>query len=57
MHWICTVCKDTTTIPYQDTFYKEGMIFEQCDSESYSHPMHRLSASETRSGDFNRLKD
>ena len=44
-------------IPYQDALVRyEWMLFEQCDSESYSHPMHRLSASETRSGDFNRLK-
>jgi len=34
-------------IPYQDTLsMKEEIVFEQCDSESYTHPIHRSSASE-----------
>ena len=49
MHMDLYSCKDTMIIPYQDTLSKKkGCSSSKCDSESYLHPMHRLSASETR---------
>ncbi|KAB0630626.1 hypothetical protein F7R25_37485 [Burkholderia stagnalis] len=57
MHWICTVCKGTTIIPYQDALSDMNGCSSSNVTVKVTHIQCTVCPPVKESGDFNRLKD